>query len=137
MRRLGGVIAAIIVAALFVTVAAMPSDAQTAPAATKHYYRTRAFDGLWSVSIATVNGSCPPSLRYPAVISNGWVLKAQGEFGYDISGVVYTGGLIVVTVSQSGQSATGQGRLTRTRGVGTWVAAGGQCSGTWDAIRRS
>ncbi len=98
---------------------------------------TRAFDGLWSVSIATINGSCPASLRYPAIISNGLVGRAGGEYGYDISGAVYNTGGIIVTVSQSGQSAMGRGRLTRLRGGGTWQAASGQCSGTWIAERRS
>jgi hypothetical protein len=98
---------------------------------------TRAFDGLWSVSISTINGSCPASLRYPAMISNGRVTRAASEFGYDISGAVYNTGGIVVTVSQSGQSAMGRGRLTRLRGGGTWRAGSGQCSGTWVAERRS
>src|SRR5580658_6541371 len=48
MRSLGGVIVTIVVAALLGGVAATSSDAQTAPVPTKHYYRTRAFDGLWS-----------------------------------------------------------------------------------------
>jgi hypothetical protein len=68
---------------------------------------------------------------------NGQVLKAEGEFGYEISGIVVNGGGIVVTVSQSGQSATGRGRLTRLQGFGTWHTMGNQCSGTWNAVRRS
>lgn len=138
MRTLRGVVTAIAVAVLLVGAAASTSHAQTAPAAVpkKHYYLTRAFDGVWSVSIFTQAGSCPASLRYPAVISNGQVLKADGEFGYDISGAVYSSGLIIVTVSAGGQSATGRGHINRTRGSGAWVASGGQCNGIWDAMRR-
>jgi hypothetical protein len=137
MRRFGGVVTAI--AVLLVGAAAGASHAQTVsvPASKKHYYLTRAFDGVWSVSIFTRAGSCPASLRYPAVISNGRVVRADGEFGYDISGAVYSSGAIVVNVSAGGQSATGRGRLNRTRGSGAWVAAGGQCRGIWDAARRS
>jgi hypothetical protein len=143
MRMPGGTIAAIAVAVLLSVIVQTPRAtaqtplvaAQAAPA--KPLYRTRAFDGLWSVSIFTQNGSCPASLRYPAVIYNGLVLKAEGEFGYDISGVVLSGGVIIVTVSAGGQSATGHGHLTHLKGTGTWRAAGGQCSGIWNAIRRS
>jgi len=139
MRGLGGIVTAIAVAGLLLGAAAAPAYAQAAPnpVPKKHYYLTRAFDGVWSVSIFTRAGSCPASLRYPAVISNGLVVKADGEFGYDISGAVYSSGLINVTVSAGGQSATGRGHLNRTRGSGAWVAAGGQCSGIWEAARRS
>jgi hypothetical protein len=141
MKKLGGTIAAIVIAVSFAGVSSIqPAAAQTAAMAASVKQKitlTRAFDGVWSVSISTVNGSCPASLRYPAVISNGLVTKADGEFGYDISGAVYNTGGIIVTVSQSGQSATGRGHLTHTRGAGTWLAASGQCSGTWAAQRRS
>jgi hypothetical protein len=143
MTKLGGTFAALVSAALIGGVALLqPAAAQTAdttmaaPAKPK-ITLTRAFDGLWSVSISTINGSCPASLRYPAMISNGRVGRAGGEYGYDISGAVYNTGGIVVTVSQSGQSAMGRGRLTRLRGGGTWRAGSGQCSGTWVAERRS
>ena len=144
MTKLGGTFAALVSAALIGGVAlSQPAAAQTADAAMvaapakPKITLTRAFDGLWSVSISTINGSCPASLRYPAMISNGRVGKAGGEFGYDISGAVYNTGGIIVTVSQNGQSATGRGRLNRTTGAGTWLASTGQCSGTWAAQRRS
>ncbi len=147
MTKLGGTIAALASAALIAGIAPMSSAfaqqtaavaaAPAVPAAKPKITLTRAFDGLWSVSISTVNGSCPASLRYPAQIYNGRVMRAASEFGYEISGAVYNTGGIIVSVSQSGQSATGRGRLTRTHGGGTWRAASGQCSGTWVADRRS
>ena len=142
MEKLGGTIAAIAIAVSFAGVSSIqPAAAQTVAAAmpvqSPKITLTRAFDGLWSVAIATVNGSCPASLRYPALIANGRVGMANGEFGYQISGAVYNTGGIVVTVSQSGQSATGRGRLSRLRGGGTWMTADRQCSGTWVADRRS
>jgi hypothetical protein len=142
MKKLGGTIAAIAIAVSLAAVSSIqPAAAQTAAAAmptqSPKITLTRAFDGVWSVAIATVNGSCPASLRYPALITNGRVGMANGEFGYQISGAVYNTGGIVVTVSQNGQSATGRGRLSRLRGGGTWMTADRQCSGTWVAQRRS
>ena len=142
MEKLGGTIAAIAIAVSFAGVSSIqPAAAQTVAAAmpvqSPKITLTRAFDGLWSVAIATVNGSCPASLRYPALIANGLVGMASGEFGYQISGAVYNTGGIIVTVSQNGQSATGRGRLSRLRGGGTWMTADRQCSGTWVADRRS
>jgi hypothetical protein len=142
MEKLGGTIAAIAIAVSLAGVSSIqPAAAQTVAAAmptqSPKITLTRAFDGLWSVAIATVNGACPASLRYPALIANGLVGMANGEFGYQISGAVYNTGGIVVTVSQNGQSATGRGRLSRLRGGGTWMTADRQCSGTWVADRRS
>jgi hypothetical protein len=131
MRKFGGILAAIVVAGLLLGLAPAPSDA-----APKHASRTRAFDGLWSVSIFTQDGPCSASYRYPARIIDGQVLQAENDFSYQISGVVLGNGGITVTVSSGGQSATGYGRLTRIRGAGWWRAAGGQCSGIWNAIRR-
>jgi hypothetical protein len=129
MRKSAGVFAAIAVAALFVSSVVTPSGA--APKAA----RTRAFDGLWSVSISTRQGPCS-TYRYPARIAGGRVTQAEPDFTYQISGAVNSGGGIVVTVSSGGQSATGRGHMTRSQGSGTWRSAGGQCSGTWSAARR-
>ena len=142
MEKLGGTIAAIAIAVSLAGVSSIqPAAAQTVAAAmpvqSPKITLTRAFDGVWSVSIATVNGACPASLRYPALIANGLVGMASGEYGYQISGAVYNTGGIIVTVSQNGQSATGRGRLSRLRGGGTWMTADRQCSGTWVADRRS
>jgi len=125
MRKLGGIFTAAAVAAVLVAIAVTPSDAAS-----------RAFDGLWSVSIFTRQGPCS-TYRYPARIVSGRVLQAEPDFTYQIAGIVNSAGSIVVTVSSGGQSATGRGRMNRTRGIGTWVAAGGQCSGVWNAMRRS
>lgn len=146
MTKLGGTIAALMSAAFIAGIApmhaasaqqtAVVAAAPAAPVAKPKPTRTRAFDGLWSVSISTMNGACPASLRYPAQISNGRIVRAASEFGYELSGAVYSTGGIVVTVSQSGQSATGHGRLNRLSGGGRWRTSNGQCSGTWIAERR-
>jgi hypothetical protein len=125
MTKAGGIFTTIMAAAALVAVAT-PSNAAA---------RTKAYDGLWSVSIFTKQGPCS-TYRYPARIVSGVVQQAEPDFTYNIAGGVNASGGIVVTVSSGGQSATGHGRLSQRRGVGTWAAAGGQCSGTWSAERR-
>ena len=113
-------------------IAATPSDA----AATKQS-RSRAYDGLWSVSIRTQAGPCDPSYRYPARIVGGQIRQAENDFSYQISGVVVSSGAIAVIVSKGGQSATGYGRLHGATGYGRWSVGGNTCYGTWSAMRRA
>ena len=102
--------------------AAMPAQAKTN------------FDGNWSVVIITEQGTCDRSYRYPVRISNGTVGYA-GEASFDVSGRVGPNGKVTVTVSRGDKRANGSGTLTADSGVGSW--SGGECSGTWQAERRS
>jgi hypothetical protein len=97
---------------------------------------TRAFDGLWSVTIVTVYGNCDRGYRYPLAIQGGQVVKADSDSSYQVGGAVARSGAIQVTVSGGGQTATGYGRLTRNRGYGVWRTSTGECSGRWSAERR-
>ena len=136
MRRYGQAAvtaaATVLAAALFAALLVTPSDA-----AGKAVARGGAFDGLWSVLIQTQYGPCDATYRYPARIVGGRVMQAENDYSYQISGAVSGGGGISVVVSKGGQSATGYGRLSGTRGGGTWRADGGQCAGSWSATRRS
>jgi hypothetical protein len=143
MREFGSFFRTVAVALLLLAIGAMPSDAAqkraangTSNAAHKHVVRHPSFDGLWSVSIFTQAGPCDASYRYPARIYRGQVLQADNDFSYRLVGSVNRNGIIVVTVSKGGQSATGYGRLRASTGSGLWSAAGGQCSGVWSAARR-
>jgi hypothetical protein len=132
MRKFGGFLTAVALAGLLIAAAATPSDA-----ARKHKAaRSGSYDGLWSVSILTQYGPCDRSYRYPARIVGGRVGQADNDFSYQLYGAVSKSGAISVTVSKSGQSATGYGRLHGGSGGGRWSAAGGQCSGSWSASRR-
>jgi hypothetical protein len=91
------------------------------------------YDGMWSVSIVTEQGTCDRGYRYPIRISNG-VLANAGDAAFTITGKVAPTGNIVVTVSHGSSSATGSGRLSGAIGEGSW--SGGSCSGTWTAERR-
>ena len=92
-----------------------------------------AYDGLWSVSIVTEKGECDRGYRYPIRIIRG-VLSNAGDTAFTITGNVGPTGVIRVTVSHGGASASGLGRLAGNTGSGSWN--GGSCSGTWTAERR-
>jgi hypothetical protein len=94
------------------------------------------FDGNWSVLIVTEKGTCDRAYRYPVRISNGSVGYA-GTASFDVNGRVGANGAVTVTVSRGSQSATGTGRMSSTDGTGRWATAGGECSGSWSAERRS
>src|ERR1700690_4272020 len=104
MRKLGSGLTALAIAVLLTALAATSSGAASREA-------TRAFDGVWSVSIYTQSGPCDPSYRYPARISGGQIRQADNDFSYQISGVVVSSSAIAVMVSKGGQNATGYGRL--------------------------
>jgi hypothetical protein len=92
------------------------------------------FDGNWSVVIITEEGSCDRSYRYPVRISDGTVGYA-GEASFNVSGRVGPNGKVTVTVSRGDRRASGSGMLSANTGAGSWT--GGECSGSWEAERRS
>jgi hypothetical protein len=92
------------------------------------------FDGNWSVVIITEKGTCDRSYRYPVRISDGAVGYA-GEASFNVSGRVAPNGKVTVKVSRGDRSASGSGLLSANSGGGSW--SGGECSGTWQAERRS
>jgi hypothetical protein len=92
------------------------------------------FDGNWSVVIITEKGTCDRSYRYPVRISDGAVGYA-GEASFNVSGRVAANGKVTVKVSRGDRSASGSGQLSVNSGSGSW--SGGECSGTWQAERRS
>jgi len=117
--------------------ALLAAPAQAVQKQRTHYAASRAYDGLWSVSIHTAYGPCDATYRYPARIVGGRVLQADSNFSYQISGAVVASGAIGVTVYRGGQSATGYGRLRGSSGSGRWSASGNMCYGTWSAMRRA
>ena len=107
--------------------ALLAAPAQAVQKQRTHYAASRAYDGLWSVSIHTAYGPCDATYRYPARIVGGRVLQADSNFSYQISGAVVASGAIGVTVYRGGQSATGYGRLRGSSGSGRWSASGNMC----------
>jgi len=121
-------LASALTAAAILAASAVP--ALTAPAARVN------FDGAWSVLIVTEKGTCDRAYRYPIKISNGTVDYA-GDHAFTVTGKVLPSGAVTVTVARGSQSASGSGRLSLTDGGGFWQTAGGECSGTWSAEKRS
>ena len=92
------------------------------------------YDGLWSVVIVTEKGTCDRVFRYPIRISNASLVNA-GDSAVTIKGSVRDNGSLTVTVSDGGKNVIGSGRLSGAVGAGSWT--GSDCSGTWEAERRS
>jgi hypothetical protein len=132
MKRIFGASLAVALTALIAAASIMPSDA----APRRRAALTNAYDGVWSVSIVTVYGDCDRGYRYPLRIAGGHVVKADSDPAYAVAGAVGRGGVIGVTISGGGQSATGYGRLARNVGRGVWHTSNGRCSGQWTAERR-
>jgi hypothetical protein len=120
---------AVILAALLVMSAGVPSDVVAGQAA-----RPSAFDGRWSVVIYTLSGDCDRSLRYSLRIVDGQV--QADEQSYQLAGKVTANGEIRVVVAEGGRTARGIGRLTGNSGRGQWRTSTGQCAGQWTAVRR-
>jgi hypothetical protein len=101
-------------------------------------FAASAYDGNWSVVIATTSGGCDATLRYPVAITNGMVVNA-GESPATVQGQVNPRGGVSVSVQSGGQWAKGSGRLGMRSGSGVWRGQGsaGACAGTWVAERRS
>jgi hypothetical protein len=99
--------------------------------------RTR-FDGRWSVSIVTEQGSCDRGIRYPVEIVDGAVRHVAGDGNQSIiiDGRVTPRGYIRVNVRSGDQFAEGAGRLSSSAGEGRWQSPTGGCSGYWTAERR-
>jgi hypothetical protein len=95
------------------------------------------YDGRWSVSIVTEQGTCDRSFRYPVSIVNGAIERsAEGDHSFAISGKVTGSGTVHVVVARGQQRAEGSGRLSPIEGRGKWISGRGECSGYWTADRR-
>ena len=123
------VIRALAIASLLAATASVAAPVQAA-----NNQAVNNYDGNWSVVIVTEKGTCDRSYRYPVRITNGSVGYA-GQAAFNVSGKVAPNGKVIVSVSRGEQRANGSGVLSATDGGGSWT--GGDCSGTWQAERRS
>jgi len=94
------------------------------------------YDGSWGIVIYTRSGACDPTYQSGAQIRNGIIFAEAG--GVNMNGRVSPKGVVRVSVSAGGQTASGSGRLSSNYGSGVWRGQGnrGKCSGTWAAQRR-
>src|SRR5262249_20504741 len=98
----------------------------------RNAYAARGFDGGWSVAISTRSGACDPQYRFGLQIINNRVVYEGRP-----AGQVSPGGAVSVAIAAGDQRASGQGRLSGSRGSGVWRGYGsaGACAGTWVAQR--
>ena len=93
--------------------------------------------GSWSVLILTKKaGSCEGAYRYTVNIAPNGSITYGGPSDFTASGRVSANGAVSVRISRGDQAAQGAGKLTGTRGRGSWSSPTGGCSGTWRAERR-
>jgi hypothetical protein len=90
---------------------------------------SEAFDGTWSVRIASSSSECGDGQTVSIGISNGQVSSSMVQ----ASGSVAEAGKISVILASGLKKATGFGHLSGSSGSGTW--RGALCSGTWTASR--
>jgi hypothetical protein len=93
------------------------------------------FDGQWSVVVYTSSGPCDPSYRFSGQIVNGQISYAYGSL--EVTGHVEASGATSVRVTAGSAHGEAHGRMTATRGSGTWSGDGpnGRCGGIWIAAR--
>jgi hypothetical protein len=98
--------------------------------AAAHATANHPYDGSWSVTVMTKNGSCEPSTRSMLMVSEGRVSAA----GAAISGTIGREGLVRVSIN----GAYANGQLSGNSGSGKWngASAGVPCSGRWEASRQ-
>ncbi len=116
-------------------VATISTAAMAALSPTSAFAVRGAFDGSWSVQIATSRGACPSGLGFAVDVRDG-VVSAAGVL--NVSGNVTASGVTRVRIASGNQSASGTGRLSGNSGSGTWQGVGSQgaCAGRWSASRR-
>jgi len=88
------------------------------------------FDGVWSVTIVTKNGSCEPTASSTLTVTDGKISAA----GAEVSGSIGREGLVRVSIN----GAYANGQLNGNTGSGKWngASAGIPCSGRWEASRQ-
>jgi hypothetical protein len=129
MRTILSVLVAVGTLAATEVMAQAPSDLNQSA----REFRPPSEAGRWSVAIITRSGGCDPSYRFRVEIIDGDVVY-EGQ----PAGRVSRNGGVYVNISQGGQQAAGQGRLSRDHGTGVWRGNGtaGNCAGVWQAERR-
>lgn len=92
------------------------------------------YDGNWTLVVYTKRGPCDQSYRFSGQIVNG-IIGYGGTV--NLVGRVRPGGAAYARVSSGANYAVASGRMTATRGSGTWYghAPNGFCSGNWVATR--
>lgn len=92
------------------------------------------YDGVWSVSLITNQGSCGHR-DIEVRVSNGKISHFGDQGFFTASGEVGEEGRVEASIGALGIWASAQGRLSEFRGLGSWVLPERGCSGKWVADR--
>ncbi len=92
------------------------------------------FDGNWSILIVTENGACEV-YRFGVQVINGRVSTTDG--GARLSGAIANSGAVNISLSQGQDTARATGKVSGGFGRGRWTSPTRQCSGRWEADKRS
>lgn len=100
-------------------------------AATSSFAMT-AFDGHWSVDIASKTNACEVTYVVPIQIKDGNI-SYSGPFDATADGKVRGDGALSVRLAHNGEVVNATGSLTDLSGSGQWSGPGAECAGTWRA----
>lgn len=89
------------------------------------------YDGRWSVSVVTRNGSCD-SYRWSVGIAAGKVTDVEGQRGASSGGIASNGNVNLMLMRGS-DTLNAKGTASGATASGNWTSPSRQCSGTWDA----
>lgn len=92
------------------------------------------YDGPWHLTFMTQSGPCDAAYEFDVNIANGVITEPNLV---KFRGRVAPGGAVRASVTVQDKFASGSGRLSLSRGGGTWSGRSGsaRCSGSWTAQR--
>ena len=95
-------------------------------------FATTAFDGRWSVNIASKTNACDVTYVVPIQVEDGHI-SYSGPFDATADGKVGRDGRLSVRLARNGDVVSATGSLTDSSGSGQWSGPGADCAGTWRA----
>ena len=106
--------------------------ALTAGFAANGSFAMTAFDGHWSVNIASKTSACDVAYAVPIQVEDGNI-SYSGPFNATADGKVGSDGRLSVRLAHDGDVVSATGSLTDLSGSGQWSGPGAECAGTWRA----
>lgn len=89
------------------------------------------FDGVWRVTLVSLNGPCGDSAHAVLIVRNGVV--SAGSSNVSISGSLSPSGSVTLSLQRDGVQGSASGHLSGSSGAGHWSVASYGCSGQWVA----
>jgi hypothetical protein len=93
-------------------------------------------DGVYSVEIFTLRGSCDRVYRWTINVAAGRVTSPADGF-MQASGQINQSGVVSLAFRRDEQVANVAGKVNGGAGSGTWSSPTLQCAGSWRAARQS